>query len=91
MTLALFVIRPIIPIITKQNAVMKQGNFTEDEMVYSEGKRNHNIVLASFTLVALALMFTSSQEDKPFNFESFLFLSVATFVFFISTFSLILV
>lgn len=86
LTLILFGIRPIIPIITGKNSIMIRGDFTEEESEYSEGKRNHNIVLASFTLVALALMFTSSTEDKPFNFDSFLFLSVSTFVFFVSTY-----
>ncbi|MEW6043672.1 MAG: hypothetical protein AB1608_05370 [Thermoproteota archaeon] len=86
MSLAIFIIKPIIPKIRGHSAKMWLNNFSNKENDDRKEKRNHNIVLASFTVVVLSLMFNLDPTLPKPTLDTFLFFSVATFVFFITTY-----
>lgn len=85
LALITFLIRPTLPIIQGHYGLMKSNSFTNTERENRKEKRNHNIVLATFTLVVLSLMLNLTSDNFSYNLNSFLFFSTATFVFFTAT------
>jgi len=75
-------IRMIIPL---GNKIMKEALLSSEEEE-NVSKRNHTLMLASFTIVALTLVVIFAQEKESLNSNSFAFMSVAMFLFFISSY-----
>src|SRR5689334_4591027 len=85
--LAFLVVEIMIPLRSKyRNQFLFRITLQPDEKKHYDDKRNHNITLASFTIVAIAVIVALPRQEVQKHVGALFYLSISMFLFFIASY-----